>query len=250
MKRITILAALLWTAMTAFSQNTDEASIKKCIQDETDAYKNRNLEGMGATWKHEDNASFTYLSRYAYFRAQGWDSLHSTMAQDMKQNLPQNDPAIGFENYTIRTNGNMAFVEYDRVLTPVNDQSNQFPYTGVSRYHVYRTMEKENDQWKTISVVNTEPETYNTANDPHRLEFDINLIGYELLAAKKYNEAIEEFKMNVKLFPNSFNVYDSLGEAYADAGNTKLAIENYQKSVDLNPNNDNGKQWLTKLKAK
>ena len=50
--------------------------------------------------------------------------------------------------------------------------------------------------------------------------------------------------------PNSFNVFDSLGEAYALAGNKKLAIENYEKSMQLNPKNTNGEEALAKLKAK
>lgn len=63
-------------------------------------------------------------------------------------------------------------------------------------------------------------------------------------------DAIEIFKLNVEQFPNSFNVYDSLGEAYMMDGNTKLAIENYEKSLELNPNNENAKKMLEKLKEK
>jgi tetratricopeptide (TPR) repeat protein len=79
-------------------------------------------------------------------------------------------------------------------------------------------------------------------------EFDINKAGYALLAQKKYNEAIEVFQLNVKLYPNSGNVYDSLGEAYMLAGDKKKAIENYEKSIKLDPQNTNGKDMLTKLR--
>jgi tetratricopeptide (TPR) repeat protein len=82
------------------------------------------------------------------------------------------------------------------------------------------------------------------------IENDMNNSGYKLLGEKKYNEAIEVFKLNVKLYPKSANTYDSLGEAYAAAGNKKLAIENYEKSVKLDPTNENGKTILAKLKAK
>ena len=47
--------------------------------------------------------------------------------------------------------------------------------------------------------------------------------------------AINVFKFNVKLYPDSWDVYDSLGEAYAKAGKKKLAIENYQRAHQLNP---------------
>jgi cytochrome c-type biogenesis protein CcmH/NrfG len=35
-------------------------------------------------------------------------------------------------------------------------------------------------------------------------------------------------------------VYDSLGEAYMKKGEKELAIANYQKSLELNPDNANG----------
>ncbi|HMG69058.1 MAG TPA: tetratricopeptide repeat protein, partial [Chitinophagaceae bacterium] len=66
----------------------------------------------------------------------------------------------------------------------------------------------------------------------------------------KINEAVEIFRMNVKLFPDSWNTYDSLGEALALAGNKKEAIENYEKSVQLNPKSDGGIAALAKLKQK
>ena len=52
--------------------------------------------------------------------------------------------------------------------------------------------------------------------------------------------AVEIFKLNVEQFPKEWNVYDSLGEAYLKIGNKAEAIKNYKKSIELNPNNDNG----------
>ena len=52
------------------------------------------------------------------------------------------------------------------------------------------------------------------------------------------------------MFPDSWNVYDSLGEAYAAAGNKKEAIENYEKSIKLNPKSESGIAVLAKLKQK
>lgn len=58
------------------------------------------------------------------------------------------------------------------------------------------------------------------------------------------------FKLDVQLYPDSWNTYDSLGEAYAAAGQKDLAIQNYEKSIQLNPKNDIGKQALAKLRGK
>lgn len=61
---------------------------------------------------------------------------------------------------------------------------------------------------------------------------------------------IEIFTENVKENPKSANAYDSLGEAYMKSGNNRLAIENYEKSVQLNPQNDNAVKILQELKRK
>lgn len=78
-------------------------------------------------------------------------------------------------------------------------------------------------------------------------EQQVNSWGYELLAGKHLPEAIEILKLNVKLNPNSWMAYDSLGEAYMDAGQKQLAIENYKKSLELNPGNTNAADKLKEL---
>jgi hypothetical protein len=78
-------------------------------------------------------------------------------------------------------------------------------------------------------------------------EQEINALGYRLLAADKIEEAIAIFKLNISEHPKSSNVYDSLGEAYMKQGNKELAIKNYEKSIELNPNNENGKEKLKEL---
>lgn len=64
-------------------------------------------------------------------------------------------------------------------------------------------------------------------------ESTINLLGYNYLQADEIEEAIEVFKENVKRFPNSANVYDSLGEAYENNEQYKLAWDNYQIAYNL-----------------
>ena len=78
-------------------------------------------------------------------------------------------------------------------------------------------------------------------------EKQINRVGYMLLELGRLDEAIAVFQFNVARFPESFNVYDSLGEAYAAAGDQKNAIVNYRRSLDRNPNNDNAARMLRKL---
>jgi TolA-binding protein len=64
-------------------------------------------------------------------------------------------------------------------------------------------------------------------------EADINVYGYQLLGQKKYDEAIAIFRKNIKDYPNSWNCYDSLGEALAAKGDTKASIESYNKAMSM-----------------
>lgn len=76
----------------------------------------------------------------------------------------------------------------------------------------------------------------------------MNDSGYQRLNNEDFQHAIEIFTENVRNNPKSANAYDSLGEAYMKSGNKKLAIENYEKSVQLNPHNDNAVKILQTLK--
>jgi tetratricopeptide (TPR) repeat protein len=79
------------------------------------------------------------------------------------------------------------------------------------------------------------------------LENVINAKGYDLIKEKKLKEAIEIFRLNVFAFPKSANAFDSLGVAYLETGDKKSAIENYTKSLSLDPTNENAREVLKKL---
>ena len=80
---------------------------------------------------------------------------------------------------------------------------------------------------------------------PERL---LNSLGYAQLRRKQIEDAIALFKLNTEVFPNAFNAYDSLAEAYAAHGDRDLAIENYRRSLALNPGNTNATDALRRLK--
>lgn len=63
----------------------------------------------------------------------------------------------------------------------------------------------------------------------------INALGYQFLAAKQFDKAIEFFSKNVKNDPNTANGYDSLGDGYKATGEKEKAIKNYKKALSLNP---------------
>src|SRR4030095_5316631 len=106
----------------------------------------------------------------------------------------------------------------------------------------------EQNVQKAIDVYYDLKENY--GNKYNFKESQLNILGYELLQAGKNKEAIEIFKLNVEQYPKAFNTYDSLGQAYMINGDKKLAIKNYEKSLKLNPENDNAVKMLEKLNEK
>jgi len=79
-------------------------------------------------------------------------------------------------------------------------------------------------------------------------ESTMNDQGYKFLRERKNELAIAAFELNTKDYPDSGNVWDSLGEAYMVTGNNKEAIKNYEKSLQKDPGNENGRAMLVKLK--
>ena len=75
----------------------------------------------------------------------------------------------------------------------------------------------------------------------------LNNLGYQLLGIDRVKDAIEIFKLNVEEYPEEFNPYDSLGEGYMIAGEKELAIKNYAKSLELNPENTNAIVMLNRI---
>jgi glyoxylase-like metal-dependent hydrolase (beta-lactamase superfamily II) len=81
------------------------------------------------------------------------------------------------------------------------------------------------------------------------VEAEINGYGYVFLQRDMVDEAVELFRINVELFPDSWNCYDSLGEALLRAGETDEAVAMYETSLELNPENDNGREVLARIRG-
>jgi len=77
-----------------------------------------------------------------------------------------------------------------------------------------------------------------------------NDYGYFLLNQKRVDEAINKFKKQVKLAPNSANAHDSLGEAYYTKGMIKESLAEYNKALEINPNFQSSKDKIKEIKGK
>lgn len=76
----------------------------------------------------------------------------------------------------------------------------------------------------------------------------LNQVGYALLRWNRVADAVAAFKLNVEAYPNSWNAHDSLAEGYATSGDRAKAIESYERSLALNPRNENAARKLEELR--
>ncbi|KFF11398.1 beta-lactamase [Chryseobacterium soli] len=97
---------------------------------------------------------------------------------------------------------------------------------------------------KAIDVVNAEKKIHPEFK-PN--ESELNDWAYRLMSRNQIQEAFEIFKLNTYLFPGSWNAYDSYGEVLLKMGKKKEAADMYKKSIQLNPDNENGKNMLKQL---
>jgi hypothetical protein len=78
----------------------------------------------------------------------------------------------------------------------------------------------------------------------------VNMYAYSFIWMKQYQKASGLLKMNIDNFPNSSNVYNSMGDLLILTGDTTGAIENYEKSLKLNPQNGNAKNIIKNFNDK
>lgn len=81
-------------------------------------------------------------------------------------------------------------------------------------------------------------------------EAEFNALGYRFMQVQNINQAIQVFTFNTETFPQSWNVWDSLAEAYMLNNETENAVKYYKKSLELNPENDNAKHNVRNLEGK
>lgn len=77
-------------------------------------------------------------------------------------------------------------------------------------------------------------------------EGEINSFGYQLVKENKMDDALKVFRLNIELYPTAWNTYDSYGEILLQVGKKQEGLENYKKSLELNPDNENAKKVLGK----
>ena len=88
--------------------------------------------------------------------------------------------------------------------------------------------------------------------DPAKSDYNlaepyVNMFGYNLMAQGKDEEALKIFKLNIELYPEAFNTYDSYGECLVKLGRIEEGKKAYRRSLELNPENTNATKVLEEL---
>lgn len=112
----------------------------------------------------------------------------------------------------------------------------------------------ENADYKNILERSLSNSIQNT-NEYRQKEFDYwhseretNNWAYNNLSKDEKDIALKIFELNTLLYSDAFNVWDSYGEMLLSIGEKEKAIIMYEKSLALNPDNENAKMVLERIK--
>jgi CubicO group peptidase (beta-lactamase class C family) len=138
---------------------------------------------------------------------------------------------------------------HEDITNAIFDILNDRPFQGARKSiadELYRMVKEGGAAMvaKYRALKNDQSDTYDFDS-----EEALNRLGYQLLGNDKVEDAIVIFKLNVELFPNAFNAYDSLGEAYLKNHQRELALASYRKSVELNPESQSGIMAIQELES-
>lgn len=133
-----------------------------------------------------------------------------------------------------------------RYLSVVSDEDNgiiTYDYLKVDKDYKTPSMHLDNGDYKKALegyIKIKEQDSTSAFLD----EGKINSLGYRFLREQEFDNAVEVFKMNVALFPESSNVFDSLADGYLAQGDSLNAFVNFKKTLELNNNNRKAKDYV------
>ena len=246
-KKISLLILFLQLVFTnaVFTQNqnssSEEEAIKQIIMKETKSWEQRDYKGMADVWLHEEYVISMYSNPYSSGEHIGWDSVNASMERNIEEYKDPFKIDLNWSDWNIRIFNDCAWVSY--IQTSIYEEDKGKPYES----REIRFLEKKNGLWKFV-FLNTLSKTGFQDYLSRDAEYRLNDVGYNLLEENKNSEAIKVFKLNVELYPESSNVYDSLGEAYMKNGDKELSIKNYEMSLKLDPSNEYAKEMIMKMK--
>lgn len=165
------------------------------------------------------------------------DGLITGLTSILLHNITKNQSVILLSN-----SGCSIFPISNAVLNLINDKPYTIPVQNLSR--IYGSLVESGSKEKASELIQ---EYLKNPNSYEVSERDFNRLGYQFLRLQKCKNALEVFNFATLIFPTSWNVFDSYGEALHQCGKKEEGVKMYQKSIELNPKNENGKQMLLKI---
>ncbi|WP_316835668.1 serine hydrolase [Pedobacter nutrimenti] len=158
-------------------------------------------------------------------------------------NIPKGRTIILMSN-----NKNIKLSELNNIIQAILDGK---PY-NFPKKSLFQKIEKQLNALNGHQIVAFYEYLKSKNNDEYNFgsEKELENIGHYLMEKSRFDDAIEVFKHNVKLFPKSGNVFLNLAEAFYKKGDEKEALVNYKKSLSLDPLNKTAKEMVLKLEKK
>lgn len=159
------------------------------------------------------------------------------MTSILLHNMTKNQSVILLSN-----SSSSIFPISSAVLNLINNKPYTIPVQNLSR--IYGSLIESGNKEKANDLIQEylkNPSSYEVS------ERDFNRLGYQFLRLQKCENALQVFNSSSLIFPKSWNVFDSYGEALHQCGKKEEALKMYQKSVEINPENDNAKQMILKI---
>lgn len=223
----------------ANAQSAEEEEIKKVIRAETDAWRMRDAEAWKATWHQSPEATRTIVMNHNLVDAVGWENFSPIVMEEIEQDPRADINEYITDDYMIRVSDDLAWVNFHQVVKSADDGSE-------SHTREQRVLIKEEGDWKILSQTTYVTESFDSG--PIAVRNNLNAIAYGLYEEEKLEEAIEVLKLNAQLYPEVWSIYNDLGQIYAELGDKHLAIKNYERSLQLNPRNEDGSKALAELR--
>lgn len=244
-RTLAALAAFSTLALVAArpcpGRDEEHDAIKAVIEQETLAWIERDADRWQSAWLHDDQATRATINANAYNAAIGWDEFGPAMIEGLEAN-PQRLPyERSAENFLIRTDGSMAWVEFDQTLASTGGAD------GSSRSRERRVLVKRDGEWKIAVQITVAPDSFAQSLDS--VAGRILRDGFFLMQEGKVGEAIELLKVQTRLRPDLWTGHYALGIAHERAGEKELAIEHLEKALELDPERPFVKDALDRLKG-
>lgn len=197
---------------------------------------NNDLFGLG--WEIEKDSTMGKLV-YHSGAAMG-------LSSNILRNITKQQTVIIFDNTHFNAHENAT-----KLMMLLNGKSVDTPKKSIAkRYGIALFNKGAIEARRILETLRKDSVNYYLSED------EMNSLGYDFLGnsnpyhlpEKHFNlQAIETFKINAGMFPNSWNAFDSYAEALLANGQKEEAIKMYKKSIELNPKNENGKKVVEEL---